>query len=223
MLFDDRQHAGKSLAEKLLSMKEDGTLDLGNAVVISLPRGGVPVGYEIAKALNIPLDICVVRKVGAPFQPELALAAVAEGGEIVINRNITRSLDYSDMEIERLAKPKRAEVEERVKLFRSGRPAVDVSGKTTILVDDGLATGATALSAVHVLKKKKAAKIILAVPVCPADTVKTFESEVDMLVVLSTPDDFYAIGQWYRNFEQVSDQEVQSCLKQSTEHADFCA
>lgn len=223
MLFDDRQHAGKSLAEKLLSMKEEGSIDLANAVVVALPRGGVPVGYEIAKALKIPLDVCVVRKVGAPFQQELAVAAVAEGGEIVINEDISRSLGISHEEIEKLAQPKRAEVDQRIKQFRAGRPAVDVSGKTAILVDDGLATGATALSAIHVLKKKKAAMIILALPVCPASAVSTFEAEVDKLVVLSTPVNFYAVGQWYKIFDQVSDQQVQSYLQQAGEHADFCA
>lgn len=217
MQFEDRLHAGKSLATKLTSLHEEGSLDLSNAVVIALPRGGVPIGFEIAKALEVPLDVCVVRKVGAPLQPELAVAAVAEGGEIVVNEDIRHSLGLSSDEVEKLAQVKRVEVTERVTKFRSGRPATDLHERTVILVDDGLATGATALSAIHVLKKMKAAKIILALPVCPASAVATFESEVDELVVLSTPEPFYAVGQWYRNFDQVSDEQVQAYLQQARE------
>ncbi|MEX2353346.1 MAG: phosphoribosyltransferase [Gammaproteobacteria bacterium] len=223
MLFKNRQQAGEKLAEKLKSLVQKGSLNLSDAVVIALPRGGLPVGLEVARALKLPLDVCVVRKVGAPSQPELAVAAVAEGGEIVVNEDISRLLGLSHEEIEKLAAPKRVEVDERVKKFRSGAAAIRVKDKTVILVDDGLATGATALTAIHVLKKREAARIILAVPVCPASTVATFEAEVDKFVVLSTPEDFYAVGQWYINFDQVSDDQVQGYLQQAGEDADICA
>jgi predicted phosphoribosyltransferase len=215
MIFENRHEAGKKLAEKLKSLVSEESLKLGDAVVIALPRGGVPVGLEIAGALELPLDVCVVRKVGAPAQPELAIAAVAEGGEIVVNENVSRLLGLSRVEIEQLARPKRAEVEERVKKFRSGAAAAAIEGKTVIIVDDGLATGTTALTAVHVMKKRKAGRILLAVPVCPAESVQTFAAEVDRLIVLSTPVDFYAVGQWYRDFQQVTDDEVQAMMQQA--------
>lgn len=220
-MFNDRREAGGQLAEMLLSLRDRGELDLRDAVVIALPRGGVPVACEVANALKAPLDVCVVRKVGSPYQPELAVAAVAEGGEIVVNEDIRRHLGLSPEEIEALAAPKRAEVEERVTKFRSGRPPVEVRGKTAILVDDGLATGATARTAIQVLRHRGAGRVILAVPVCPADSVDRFMGEADRLVFLSAPEDFFAVGQWYYQFDQVSDDEVQAILQKAREDADI--
>lgn len=215
MVFENRREAGRQLAEKLASTVEKA--DLRAAVVVALPRGGVPVGFEIAMALKLPLDVCVVRKVGAPQQPELAVAAVAEGGEIVINETIRDSLGLTADELETLTAPKRVEVAERVRTFRGARPAMDVEGKTVILVDDGLATGATALSAIHVMKKRKAAAVVLAVPACPRDAVNRFEPEVDALVVLTAPAAFYAVGQFYDDFTQTTDEEVREYLDQARE------
>jgi putative phosphoribosyl transferase len=221
MRFEDRRQAGQLLADKLLLLESEGALHLNDglsdAIVVALPRGGVPVGLEIAQALHVPLDVCVVRKVGMPFQSELAVAAVAEGDELVVNEEVRRYLDMSRDEIERLAEPKRAEVQQRVDKFRNGRPPIDVAGKTVILVDDGLATGATAMAAVHVLRKRKADKIILALPVCAYDSVAQFQHEVDDFVVLATPACFFAVGQFYRDFKQVSDHEVKYILQQASE------
>lgn len=214
-MFKDRQDAGRQLVEALAAMQREDELDLDNAVVMALPRGGVPVGYEIATMLKLPLDVCVVRKVGSPLQPELAVAAVTEDGEMVVNEGICESLGLSPGELEELALPKRREVIDRIRQFRGTRPMVDVRGKTVILVDDGLATGATALSAIQALKKKKAAKIVLAVPVCPKQSVGKFRAEADEFVVLATPANFQAVGQFYRDFSQTTDQEVRELLEQT--------
>jgi putative phosphoribosyl transferase len=217
MVFENRQQAGKKLGEKLAAMQSVGTLDPGNAVVIALPRGGVPPGFEIARILRLPLDVCVVRKVGAPMQPELALAAVSEGGEIVVNDSIRKALGLSADDVEALAAPKRAEVQERVRKFRGGRGNIPVRGKTVILVDDGLATGATAMVAIHVLRKLQAKRIVFALPVCPAGAVPRFRAEVDELLVLQAPAVFNAVGQWYADFNQVSDDEVRDLLRKAAE------
>jgi predicted phosphoribosyltransferase len=212
MLFENRTQAGIELADKLAAMRDAGTLNVDNAVVIALPRGGVPPGYEIARALRLPLDVCVVRKVGAPGQPELALAAVAEGGELVVNADVQAALGLAHADIVALAAPQQAEVLERIQQFRAGRETIVVRGKTVILVDDGLATGATALASIHVLKHMHAARIILALPVCPASSLTKFRNEVDELLVLRAPAHLGSVGQWYRDFSQVSDEEVRQLL-----------
>ncbi len=221
MRFADRRQAGQLLADKLRLLESEGALHLDDglhdAVVVALPRGGVPVALEIALALHIPLDVCVVRKVGVPLQSELAVAAVSEGDELVINEEIRCYLGMSQKQVEHLAETKKIEVQQRVDKFRDGRPPIDVTGKVVILVDDGLATGSTAMAAVHVLKKRKAGKIILAVPVCAYDSVKQFQNEVDEFVVLAKPAYFFAVGQFYRDFKQVSDQEVNYILIQARE------
>ena len=219
MRFESRRQAGQLLADKLLLLESEGALhlndELSDAIVVALPRGGVPVGLEIAQALNIPLDICVVRKVGVPLQSELAIAAVSEDDELVVNEEVRCYLGMSLEEIEHLAESKRAEVQQRIHDFRDDSPPVDVTGKSVILVDDGLATGATAMAAVHVLRKRKAGKIILALPVCAYDSVAQFRHEVDDFVVLATPACFFAVGQFYQDFKQVSDHEVKDILQQA--------
>jgi predicted phosphoribosyltransferase len=216
MQFDDRKHAGKALAAVLADLGKAGKVNLQNAIVLALPRGGVPVGFAIAKQLHLPLDVCVVRKVGVPSQPELALAAVAEGGELVVNKDVQAALGLTMAAIQELAAPKHLEVAERINKFRGGRTDISVKGKTAILVDDGLATGATALAAIHVLKKTGAAAIVLALPVCPDSAVARFRGEVDELVVLHAPVHFYAVGNWYRDFAQVSDDEVGAILSEAS-------
>jgi len=221
MRFEDRCQAGQLLADKLMLLESEGALHLddclNDAIVVALPCGGVPVGLEIAQALHIPLDVCVVRKVGMPFQSELAVAIVAEGDELIVNEEVRRYLDMSRDEMERLAELKRTEVQQRVDKFRDGRPPMDVTGKTVILVDDGLASGSNAMAVVHVLRKRKAGKIILALPVCAYDSVAQFQNEVDEFVVLATPACFIAVSQFYRDFKQVSDDEVKYILQQARE------
>lgn len=215
MLFEDRRDAGRQLAARLAALQKEGSLDLRNAVVLALPRGGVPPAFEIASALQLPLDVCVVRKVGAPGQPELAVAAVSEGGEMAVNEGLRSYLGIADAELAALAAPKHLEVKERMQRFRQGRAPVPVRGKTVILVDDGLATGATALGAIHVIRKLKPAAIVLALPVCPASAVAKFSAETDAMVTLQTPADLIAVGYWYRDFSQVDDQEVKHLLLQA--------
>lgn len=212
MQFLDREDAGIRLAKKLESLRSEGTLDLSDAIVIALPRGGVTVANQVAIALHLPLDVCVVRKVGAPGHRELAVAAVSEGGETVVNENICVKLGLSTSAVMDLAEPERKEVEQRITRFRAGRAAIPVENKTVILVDDGLATGATALVAIQVLKRRGAKQVVLAVPVCPYDAVDRFEKEADSFVYLDAPQTFYAVGQWYRDFDQVTDDEVKRVL-----------
>jgi putative phosphoribosyl transferase len=206
--FANRQAAGSALAGELIKMH------LVAPVVLALPRGGVPVAVEIAKALEAPLDLVLVRKIGVPFQPELAAAAVVDGGqpEIVINEDVIDlawlDRDYIDQE----AKRELAEIERRREAYLGGRTRVPLEGRTLIVVDDGIATGASVRAALKALRHRGAKALILAVPVAPADTVEALREEVDQLVCLATPEPFYAIGIHYLDFRQLSDQEVVSSL-----------
>ncbi len=202
MIFRSRTDAGRLLASKL---REAG---LGDAVVLAIPRGGVVVGYEVAKALNAPLDVVVPRKIGAPYQPELAVGAVAEDGSLVIEENIAQLVGASDEYIREAAEMEIREIKRRVERYRGGRPPVDIRGKTVILVDDGLATGATMRAAIKYVRGLGARKIVVAVPVAPPETVSKIRAEVDEVYCLQTPSEFYAIGQFYEEFEQTSDEEV---------------
>lgn len=176
--------------------------------MIALPRGGVVVGYEIARALDAPLDVVVVRKLGTPGQPELALGAIAPGGVLVLNENVVGWLDISEVEIDKIASKAAREMERRVRLFRGERPEPTLKGETVILVDDGIATGMTVLAAIEYLRRHDPELLVLAVPVCAAQTARTLGDEVDELVCLETPLELLAIGYWYEDFEQVSDEEV---------------
>jgi len=207
MRFRDRRQAGTLLAKELRHYEND-----ANAIVIALPRGGVVTGAAVAEALSLPLDVIVVRKLGTPGHPELAMGAVARGGIRVINDEVMRALRINPHVIEAAAEREEVEAERRETLFRRGRPPLDVAKKTVILVDDGLATGSSMLAAVECLKVMKPERIVVAVPVAPPDACHALRSEVDELTCLSTPSSFIAVGEWYHDFTQVTDDEVVDLL-----------
>ena len=208
--FSDRHEAGVMLARRLARER------LGPVVVAGLPRGGVPVAAEVARELQAPLDVVVVRKLGVPWQPELALGAVGEGGVRVLNPEIARLVPSGD--VEGLTRRAGAEVDQRVAAWRGGAQGHDVTGRTVVLVDDGIATGATVRAAVAVLRARGATRIVLAVPVAAHDVVARLRPQVDELVCLSEPEDLYAVGAWYADFRQVGDGEVRSLLEQARRH-----
>ena len=205
--FEDRQDAGRRLAERLAPYREE------RPVVFALPRGGVPVGYEIALALAAPLDVFVARKLGAPGQPEFGIGAVAPGGVRILNEEVVRRLDIPEDYLERITQRETAEVERRLRHCRGDRPEHEVRGRTVILVDDGLATGVTARAAISALRRLEPRRLVLAAPVCAAQTAEVLGSEVDELVCLEAPSDLGAIGFWYRDFSQTSDEEVVELLE----------
>ncbi|GGY76835.1 phosphoribosyltransferase [Marinobacter zhanjiangensis] len=205
--IQDRKTAGHELALALEDYRNREHL-----VVLALPRGGVPVAAEIAQHLGAELDLMIVRKLGTPGQEELAMGAIASGGARVLNRRI---LDYggvSDEAIEKVAERERQELKRREQAYRGDRPWPDMSDATIILVDDGLATGATMGAALQALKVHRPREVVVAVPVAPADTIRNLRSSADDIVCLETPDPFSSIGQWYRDFHQVSDDEVRQLL-----------
>lgn len=184
-------------------------------VVYALPRGGVPVGFEVARIVDCPLDVLVVRKVGVPYQPELAMGAIAEDGIVIRNEQVISLAGVDEQAFQAVVDAETNELEQRIASYRKGAPAISAEAKTAIVVDDGLATGSTALAAVAVLKEKGAEEIWLAVPVAPHDSVAKLEREADRVVVLSQPRNFGAVGYWYRDFSQTSDHEVRSLLSRS--------
>ncbi len=200
--FADRTEAGRLLARKVLALK------LANPVVVALPRGGVPVAFEVARALHAPLDLLIVRKIGAPGNPELAVAAVVEGPEVAIDRETLGMTGATDAYVERRAKDELREIARRRVAYLRGRPALSVKGKTAVLVDDGIATGTSVRAALRALRRKGAARLVLAIPVAPPDVVATLRGEVDELVCLSQPSHFFAVGTHYLDFHQVGDDEV---------------
>lgn len=209
--YKDRTDAGKQLAERLAPYK-----DKADVIVLGLPRGGVPVAYEVASALHAPLDVYLVRKLGAPGQEELAMGAIATGGVMLLNHDVIRELDISDEIIRAISMREWQEMARREGLYRGDRPLPEVAGKTVILVDDGLATGFTMRAAIAALKKQGPARIVVAVPVAAAQTAAELSSEVDELVCLFTPDQFYAVGLWYGDFRPVTDEEVRKLLLSSS-------
>jgi putative phosphoribosyl transferase len=206
MPFRDRREAGRRLAERLPGLRASSPLVLG------LPRGGVPVAFEVAKALEAPLDVLVVRKLGVPFQPELGMGAVGEDGERVLNRDVLRQAGVTEPQLAEVEARERAQVEERAVRLRRGRPAIPLEGRTVVIVDDGLATGGTARAAVHVARARGADRVILAVPVAPPETVAALRRDADDVVAVETPEPFFAIGGWYADFSPTSDQEVVELL-----------
>ena len=207
--FEDREDAGRRLAERLTRYSDE------RPVVFALPRGGVPVGYEISRSLGAPLDVFVSRKLGAPGQPEFGIGAVAPGGVRVLNGNVVERLGIPDDYLEAITRKELAEVERRLRHFRGDRPEPEVRDRTVILVDDGLATGVTARAAVEALRRLGPRRLILAAPVCAAQTAGLIGPEVDELVCLETPSDLGAIGFWYRDFSQTSDEEVIELLERA--------
>lgn len=209
MRFADRHSAGEALGERLAAIGPP------NPLVLSLPRGGVPVGFEVARALACDLDILVVRKVGVPFQPELAMGAVAEGGVIVRNDDVIRLTGVDDESFDAVVEAELRELSRRIESYRSAAPAVDPAGTTAIIVDDGLATGSTAMAGVEALRARDAAAVWVAVPVAPRDTAHLLESQADRVVVVHLPMHFGAVGAWYRDFAQTGDEEVRELLAES--------
>jgi putative phosphoribosyl transferase len=208
--YRNRREAGQVLARRL--MKYANRQDV---LVLALPRGGVPVAYEVAKALHAPLDVFLVRKLGVPGHEELAMGAIATGGIRVLNENVIRSLGISNEQIERATEEEQHELERREHLYRDDRPAPDVRGRMVILIDDGLATGATMRAAVRALRQQQPAHIVVAVPVAAPVVCEEFRAEADDVVCAKTPEPFYGVGYWYEDFAQTSDQEVHDLLEQA--------
>jgi len=206
----DRRTAGRALADALA-----GYAGRDDLLVLALPRGGVPVAKAVAEALDAPLDLMLVRKLGAPTQPELAVGAIATGGARVLNEDIRAALRISDVELERVAGQERAELERRQRAYRGDRPVPEMTGKCVILVDDGVATGATMRAAIAALRQHDPAEVVVAVPVAPQDTLGKLRLEADEAVCLASPEPFRAIGQWYRDFPQLDDETVRELLAES--------
>jgi putative phosphoribosyl transferase len=207
--YQDRRDAGRQLAGVLE------TRGYRSPAVFGLPRGGVPVAFEVARRLKAPLDVFVVRKLGAPFQPELAMGAIASGGILVRNEEVLRMLSDSAQALSRVEREERVELSRRERLYRGDRPAVSVRGREVLVVDDGLATGSTMKAAVLALKQAGAARVVVAVPVGPPDTCRELEELADEVVCLQRPARFMAVGQWYQEFGQTTDAEVQRLLASS--------
>jgi|ERR1039458_7417042 putative phosphoribosyl transferase len=204
--FRDRRDAGKQLAESVSRLP-----DLGDAIVLGLPRGGVPVAFEVARTCNLPLDIFLVRKLGVPQEPELAMGAVASGGTVVLNASIVRSIDISEEALDAIIARERHEMERQERLYRAGRPALSLDGRTVILVDDGLATGASMRAAAQAVRPR-AKQLVIAVPVGAPIICEKLRSEADLVVCPLMPEYLEAVGRYYLNFDQISDDEVRELL-----------
>jgi predicted phosphoribosyltransferase len=211
-VFVNRSKAGEELGRALLALGLEPPI-----LVLGLPRGGVPVALEVARALQAPLDVLVVRKVGAPWQPELAIGAVASGGIIVREHPHWAAREAWDESFAKLVAREQAEVARRERAFRGERPPLDLHGKTTVLVDDGLATGATMLAAIRAARAAGAARVVAAAPVAARDTRARIATEADDVLILQTPALFFAVGQWYEDFRQVEDHEVRTLLAQTAD------
>jgi putative phosphoribosyl transferase len=215
MIFRNRREAGQRLASHLgkYANRED-------VIVLGVPRGGVPIAFEVATALNLPLDVFVLRKLGVPEHEELAFGAIGSGGVRVLDREIVESVGLSDLIIEMVTRSERAELARREQTYRGGRPPLDVRGKTVILVDDGIATGASLRAGVRALRQMHPAAIVIAAPVAPQTTVNRLRREADEVVCTEIPDRFYGVGQFYHDFSQVSDEEVNELLKNTSRQHD---
>lgn len=205
--FADRREAGRMLAEMLAHYR--GRPDV---TVLALPRGGVPVAYEVATYLDAPLDVFVVRKMGVPGHEELALGAIASGGVRVLNHDVLYMTGIDEQGIDAIAECEMQEIERRERVYRNGRPPAPIEGRSVLLIDDGLATGATMLAAARAVRKLRPAWVAVAVPVAPPETCESFREEVDEVICAETPEPFYAVGLWYRDFLPTSDEEVRDLL-----------
>lgn len=209
MIFKNRTEAGKQLAQKLNFLKGQ------ECVVIGIPRGGVVVAYEISRELKVPLDIEIPRKIGMPHSPETAIGAVTEDGTVIWNQQLLSFLNFSEHKMKEIAENQVKEISRRTKIYRGEKPKEELENKNVILVDDGIATGYTIMAAIKSIKKRNPKKIILAVPVAPAEAIRELEKEVDQIICLLIPANFYAVGQFYHDFGQTSDTEVIELLKKA--------
>lgn len=209
-LFNDRADAGKKLAKKLSEYA-----NRSDVIILALPRGGVPVAFEVAKELNVKMDVFIVRKLGVPGNEELAMGAIASDNIRVLNEDVIRSFQIPQSVIDEVAVNELRELERRERLYRGNRPKPDISGSTVILIDDGLATGATMRAAAAAVKTKNPAKIVIAVPTAASDTCSAFENEVDKTICVATPEPFYGVGAWYEDFSQTTDKEVCELLNKA--------
>ena len=207
MIFRNRQEAGRELAARLAKYanRED-------VLILGVPRGGVPVAFEVATALHLPLDVFVLRKLGVPGHEELAFGAIGSGGARILNADIVSELGISELDISAATKEQTAELERREQLYRGNRPPFHVHGQTVILVDDGIATGASLRAAIHAIRKMRPAAIVVATPVAPRETCNHLRPEVDELICVQIPEPFYGVGEFYRDFSQVSDEQVVELL-----------
>ena len=210
MRFKNREEAGEKLADDLTEYA-----NRNDVIILALPRGGVPVAYEVAKKLKVPMDVFLVRKLGVPGQEELAMGAIASGGVEVLNKDIVQSLGISRSTIDKVAEKEHRELERREKSYRGDRPKPEIKNKHVILIDDGLATGASMRSAVRAVRSWNPAEVIVAVPTSAPDTCELFEYEADSIVCLSTPKPFYGVGAWYEDFSQTTDEEVSNLLEKA--------
>ncbi len=209
MPFADRRSAGRELGNAVADLKP------ASPVVLGLPRGGVPVAFEVAHRLDCPLDVLVVRKIGLPYQRELAMGSVGEGGMVIRNDDVIALAGIDEPTFNRVLEGEQRELEARLRLYRADAPAIEVESRTAIVVDDGLATGSTALAAIEVLRARRAGSVWLAVPVAPRDTAAKVKAVADEVVILETPRHFGAVGAWYSDFSQTSDSEVRALLADS--------
>jgi putative phosphoribosyl transferase len=209
-LFEDRTEAGRELARAL-----DAYTDQPDVVVLALPRGGVPIGFVVAQELDVPLDIFLVRKLGVPGHPELAMGAIAAGGVRLLNDSLVWSNKIPEAVIDAITFKEERELARRERLYRGGRPALDLRGRTVILVDDGMAMGASMAAAVTALRRHQPARIVVAVPVASKDAYEQLRTRADEVICLAQPEPFFAVGQWYEDFRQVTDREVRDLLEQA--------
>lgn len=209
MRFMNRSHAGRKLARRLDHLKSE------RAVVLGLPRGGIPVGFEVARRMSAPLEVLLVRKLGAPLQPELAIGALGEGGIQIINEDRVRRLRIGSDHIDRLVRQERNEMTRQAEVFRQGRPAVDLAGKVAVIIDDGIATGSTALAACAIARGMGADRVVMAAPVAPCDASAIFSEAADEFVAFSTPRRFSAIGHFYADFRPTPDHQVVELLERA--------
>lgn len=209
MHFQNRREAGQLLAKELTGLRGQEGL-----IVLGIPRGGVVVAYEVAQELDVPLDVYITRKIGAPYNPELAIGAVASDGTLVLDHALIERIGASDDYVQQETEHQRQEIKRRMAAYRGSRPELNLEGRAVVLVDDGVATGATVLASLRAIKQRQPAQLILAVPVGPADTIRTLSQEADRVVCLHTPEIFWAVGAFYAIFDQTSDAEVVRLLEE---------
>lgn len=209
MKFWDRREAGRVLAQVVRKLH-----DMNDAIVLGLPRGGVPVAFEVARKLSLPLDILVVRKLGVPGEEELAMGAIASGGTVVINQTVVHELGISLETVEQVAEREKLEIERREREYHNGSPRPPIDGRTAILIDDGLATGSSMIAAARSVRPR-ARQVIAAVPVAAESTCERLRSEVDQMICAATPQSLFAVGNFYENFAQTTDEEVRTLLSQA--------